>query len=189
MIVKEFIYKVADGSYTNNDIIEYATQKEDKMDLLWCLYFSDKAVEESTGKPQINDQAQISRIDKAISLISLKFNISLFNEPTSNQFNLPEELYCERSQALFNKAISDGLITIDGCKLKWNKTKCLLAYFIKRVYLEDDDGKPIDIDLKEKIINQLFNESRLSKAVSQLVDNRDGKPKRGSEIIDRLFKR
>lgn len=189
MIVKEFISKIADGSYTNNDIIEYAIQKEDKMDLLWCLYFADKVVIESTGKPQIIDEIQINRLDRAITLISQKFNISLFDKAIDDKFKLPNDLYNKRAQTLFDKAISTGLIIPNGDKLGWTKKKCLLAYFLKKVYLEDERGKTIQgqVCFPDKLLSNLFNVSRLGKDVSQLANNAGGKPKRGSEIIDNLF--
>jgi len=116
MIVKEFITKVADGTFTKNDIIEYANKKEDKLDLVWSLWFADKAVIESTGKPQINDNIQMNRIHDAISLISQKYNISLFDLSSSNDTltlsgSLSEDSILSKDQ--FNALKADFINNMD----------------------------------------------------------------------------
>ena len=183
MIIKEFITQIADGTLTKNDIIEYAAQKEDKLDLIWQLHFANIIVSESIGLPQVNNSAQINRIHDAISYISQKFNLSLLDNSENTKFKLPPELYSERAQYLFDKAIEVGLITIDGTNLKWTKKKVLLAYFLRSAYQYECRYKK---ELPAQELERLFNVSRLSKAVSQLSDNDKGKPKIDSEIIDRL---
>lgn len=184
MIVKEFISKIADGTFTKNDVIEYAALKKDKLDLIWNLWFADKVVIESTGKPQINDDIQMNRIHNAISLISQEFNVSLLDYNAKRKFMLSKELYNERAQRLFDKAIDIGLIIVEGENLKWTKRKVLLAYFLRSVYITQNSS---NTQLPERELGLLFKEARLSKAVTQLSDNKTGKPKIDSEIIDRII--
>lgn len=82
-----------------------------------------------------------------------------------------------------HKAIEKGYLekTLTGYKRKgW--TKAQLAYFLGH-FLNQDGTFP------DKDYCQMFNESRLSKALTQLADNKngDGKPK-GYNNIDELLK-
>ena len=70
MTTKEFIARIADGTYSKNDVIMQSAQFPDKEDLLWDLELADKACLVSTGKPQVTDEAQIARISKAIEWLS-----------------------------------------------------------------------------------------------------------------------
>ena len=94
-----------------------------------------------------------------------------------HNFNLSNE-----SIEIFQKALENGFIEINGQRLKWRKTKAMLAYFLEQL---KKDGE----NFQEKKYNLLFGESRLGKARSQLMNNKngDGKP-RGYENIDILFK-
>lgn len=73
MTTKEFIARIADGTYSKNDVIMQSEQFPDKEDLLWDLELADKVCLESTGKPQITDEAQITRISNAISWLSEEY--------------------------------------------------------------------------------------------------------------------
>ena len=69
MTTKEFIEKIANGTFSKNDVLIQSEVFPDKKDLLWDLWMADKACLDSTGKPQIEYEAQITRINKAISII------------------------------------------------------------------------------------------------------------------------
>jgi hypothetical protein len=98
------------------------------------------------------------------------------------QITLPKSLNTLRAKMYFLKALDDGLICLSNGKYSKGVgvTKALLAYFLRCVY--NGGGFP------EKELSLLFGESRLGKAVSQLMDNKTGggKPK-GYERVDRLF--
>lgn len=87
MTTKEFIAKIADGTFSKNDVIMQSAQFPDKEDLLWDLKLADKVCLESTGKPQITDEAQITRISNAISWLS-----EMYERDSPGESNLPPEL-------------------------------------------------------------------------------------------------
>jgi len=91
MIVKEFIEKVADGTFTDIDIIEYVSQKEDIKSVLRSLFMSDIVVIESTGKPQITDVRQKARIINAMYLIGEKFHVSWLDE--DDPINITKDVF------------------------------------------------------------------------------------------------
>ena len=97
MIVKEFIDKVADGTFTDIDVMEYVSQKKDIKSILESLWMADITVLESTGKPQVTDDRQRNRIQNAIFTISERFHIALIDifEPQqlNSKLNLENEKY------------------------------------------------------------------------------------------------
>ena len=87
MTTKEFIARIADGTYSKNDVIMQSAQFPDKEDLLWDLKLADKACLESTGEPQITDEAQITRISNAISWLSEEYE-----KDSPGEAVLPDEI-------------------------------------------------------------------------------------------------
>lgn len=87
MTTKEFIEKIANGTFSKNDVIMQSAQFPDKEDLLWDLKLADKACLESTGEPQITDEAQITRISNAISWLSEEYE-----KDSPGEAVLPDEI-------------------------------------------------------------------------------------------------
>lgn len=99
MTTKEFIARIADGTFSKNDVIMQSAQFPDKEDLLWDLKLADKVCLESTGKPQITDEAQITRISNAISWLSEMYErdspgeAEATTEPDkTNTYTIPNEI-------------------------------------------------------------------------------------------------
>ncbi len=83
MTTKEFIEYIANGTFSKNDVIMQSAPFPDKEDLIWDLWMADKACLESTGRPQVTDEVQISRIANAISIICEEYQIRLFESSRS----------------------------------------------------------------------------------------------------------
>jgi hypothetical protein len=99
---------------------------------------------------------------------------------------LPTELVTNEVKKQFAKAIQANIIEItpQGIRRK-NISKAQLAYFLQKIYQPNPDNK---VKFPDAELSRLFGESRLGKAASQLMDNKNngGKPK-GYDIIDKLF--
>ena len=100
--------------------------------------------------------------------------------------DLPTELVTIEVKKQFAKAIEANIIEItpQGIRKK-DISKALLAYFLQKIYQPNPDNK---VKFPDAELSRLFGESRLGKAASQLMDNKNngGKPK-GHNIIDKLF--
>ena len=101
---------------------------------------------------------------------------------------LPSELQTERAVKYFAKAVEMGFIekTETGYKSKF-QSKALLAYFLELVFCSDDEGRDNGLNFPETALNRLFNESRLSRAREQIMNNRTGKPS-GAKTVENIFK-
>lgn len=99
---------------------------------------------------------------------------------------LPTELVTNEVKKQFTKAIQANIIEItpQGIRRK-NISKAQLAYFLQKIYQPNPDNK---VKFPDAELSRFFGESRLGKAASQLMDNKNngGKPK-GYDIIDKLF--
>lgn len=99
---------------------------------------------------------------------------------------LPTELVTIEVKKQFAKAIQANIIEItpQGIRKK-DISKAQLAYFLQKIYQPNPDNK---VKFPDAELSRLFGESRLGKAASQLMDNKNngGKPK-GHNIIDKLF--
>ncbi|GHT50084.1 hypothetical protein FACS189440_16890 [Bacteroidia bacterium] len=214
MWVKEFIDKIADGTFTNNDIIEYADQKADKIGLLWNLYFADKDVIETTGKPQITDDRQINRISNAMDIISSSFNISIWNESNTAKPQQPAH-FTRQFTADEQKKLFDGLTngyflpqgtdyshfcyvfggTIPNDRkpfepLIWQKSLGLLAYMIDILFSDTDGTNLWETTAKCFVWKEKApNKNSMKNTVSKYREN-DGytkKPK-GYEYLDNILR-
>ena len=111
MKTKEFIEGIANGTFSKNDVIMQSAQFPDKEDLLWDLRLADKACLESTGKPQVTDEAQIARISNAIEWLSEVYENNSPGEAKAtiepdktNAYPIPEEIAnSERAMELLKK--------------------------------------------------------------------------------------
>jgi len=99
---------------------------------------------------------------------------------------LPTELVTIEVKKQFAKAIEANIIEItpQGIRKK-DISKAQLAYFLQKIYQPNPDNK---VKFPDAELSRLFGESRLGKAASQLMDNKNngGKPK-GYDTIDKLF--
>lgn len=99
---------------------------------------------------------------------------------------LPTELVTIEVKKQFAKAIQANIIEItpQGIRKK-DISKAQLAYFLQKIYQPNPDNK---VKFPDAELSRLFGESRLGKAASQLMNNKNngGKPK-GHNIIDKLF--
>lgn len=117
MKTKEFIEGIANGTFSKNDIIMLSEAFPDKKDLAWDLWMADKECLESTGKPQISDEAQISRISRAIDIISNEYQINIFTDDEKTHkrkakvhpVNIPDEI----SNTQFTREYMDNMFYTD----------------------------------------------------------------------------
>lgn len=100
--------------------------------------------------------------------------------------DLPTELVTNEVKKRFDKAIQANIIEItpQGIRRK-NISKAQLAYFLQKIYQPTPDNK---VNFPDTELSIFFGESRLGRAASRLMDNKNngGKPK-GYDIIDKLF--
>lgn len=100
---------------------------------------------------------------------------------------LSTELVTNEVKKQFAKAIQANIIEItpQGIRKRKDISKAQLAYFLQKIYQPNPDNK---VKFPDAELSRLFGESRLGKAASQLMDNKNngGKPK-GYDIIDKLF--
>ena len=99
---------------------------------------------------------------------------------------LPVELQTDEAIKRFERAEEAGIIVrIATGYRKKGITKAQLAYFLQRIYQADSQSGAKFPDAR---LSNLFGESRLGKAVAQLIDNKnDGGKPRGYKVIDGLF--
>ena len=99
---------------------------------------------------------------------------------------LPTELVTNEVKKQFAKAIHANIIEItpQGIRRK-NISKAQLAYFLQKIYQPNPANK---VNFPDTELSIFFGESRLGRAASRLMDNKNngGKPK-GYDIIDKLF--
>ena len=99
---------------------------------------------------------------------------------------LPVELQTDEAIKRFERAEEAGIIVrIATGYRKKGITKAQLAYFLQRIYQADSQSGAKFPDAR---LSNLFGESRLGKAIAQLIDNKnDGGKPRGYKVIDGLF--
>ena len=127
---------------------------------------------------QAGNDALISSIDEGVCNLDISKQIK--NQPQLSDI-LPEILRTEEAIPIFQKAVDTGLVDINGKKLKWNRTKSMLAYFMGHFFVNGV--------FPDTIYSSLFDVQRLGQAYYRLADNKHGeggKP-RGYEEIDKLF--
>ncbi|MBX2953463.1 MAG: hypothetical protein KF870_13220 [Leadbetterella sp.] len=113
--------------------------------------------------------------------------VELINPKQIPQLFLPKKLDTDRARILFNKAIQQGLIKVNGEYYEWlMESKALLAYFTEIIYCKDADGKDNYKRYPEKDLDNLFRESRLGKARGQIASNKKGGKPTNFQIIDDL---
>ena len=117
MTTKEFIEKIANGTFSKNDVLIQSEVFPDKKDLLWDLWMADKACVESTGKPQITDEAEIARISNAIGWLneSIEGNTPGETKATDHKHQehivIPDEIAnSPLAMELLNKCKGAGLL-------------------------------------------------------------------------------
>jgi len=175
----------------------------DKKDLAWDLWMADKECLESTGKPQISDEAQISRISRAIDIISNEYQINIFTDDEKTHkrkakvhpVNIPDEI----SNTQFTREYMDNVFYTDKSDesiikifnslkkfgyISTNTTESQFLAICGRGAFE----KPIvwiaGVRKLAYFIENLFgkcNESKWDKTVSCFID-KDKKPNKGSLI-------
>lgn len=105
---------------------------------------------------------------------------------TQALYDLPTELVTNEVKKQFDKAIQANIIEItpQGIRRK-NISKAQLAYFLQKIYQPNPANK---VNFPDTELSIFFGESRLGRAASRLMDNKNngGKPK-GYDIIDKLF--
>lgn len=100
--------------------------------------------------------------------------------------DLPTELVTNEVKKRFDKAIQANIIEITPQGIRRKKiSKAQLAYFLQKIYQPTPDNK---VNFPDTELSIFFGESRLGRAASRLMDNKNngGKPK-GYDIIDKLF--
>lgn len=105
------------------------------------------------------------------------------NTKRKQQVELPKDMNTELARKAFDIAIKLGFIEVDKDKYRWLKTNVLLAYLCSKLYCNDKDS---DKHLPESSISILFGISRIGSSLTQMMSNKNGKP-RGYEIIDNLL--
>ena len=185
MTTKEFIARIADGTYSKNDVIMQSAQFPDKEDLLCDLELADKACLESTGKPQITDEVQINRIAKAISILSEEYRISLVDTDShrvATSIKIPGELDTDLFRAFLNVAIQRGIIEKHNDSIKFNGSKALLSFACGVIFCGDYIGKdtltkyPVvkrghKAQFPQTSINELFGTKRIMQSRNQFIDS------------------
>ena len=107
--------------------------------------------------------------------------------PTTST-TIPTALDTPRAQKYILKAVEAGLAEHTATGMKWKgKTQMLLAYFCQRVWCETDEGKDNRQPFPEKALNQFWGCSRLGKARTQYISNKNGGKPGNFETIDKLF--
>ena len=205
MKASEFLTGVADGVLDKNDILEHCKayksncgEIESLLDEMMAYNLSLNShkivfvdTKEGTeikgyGGLTIEDSQKSDRICTAMGIIESWNERVEPQQPKTVAGRLPVELQTDEAIKRFARAEEAGVIvkTATGCR-KNNITKAQLAYFLKKIYqpnAQSGDSFP------DAVLSNLFGETRLGKASSQLMNNKktNGKPK-GYEVIDRLF--
>lgn len=198
MTTKEFIEGIANGTFSKNDIITLSETFPDKKDLAWDLWMADKECQESTGKPQISDEAQICRISRAIDIICNEYQVNIFSDNDSHTvpapIKIPEKMDTDLFRAFLNVAIQKGIIEKNNGTIKFKKGNALLAYACGVIFCGDHietDKITKDFvikrgyngDFPEKQLKEFFGIDRLSQSRSQII----GKLPRGYREIEDLL--
>lgn len=169
------------GATSDNSIIVEVMPEGEKPDLTEFVNTTDKNVLYPELKRICLEDAKGFPKDKQEKV---KYFLDAFKwQGESNNAQEPQQIsqqdkelerYCQR-------AIDKGYLvkTENGYKRTEKWTKAQLAYFLKCIY---------PLKIPEKKLNLLFDESRLGKAASQLMDNKtgNGKPK-NYQMVDELF--
>lgn len=204
MTVKDFMVAVIKGELAKNDILKFAKECEDRQDLCKELKFKAYAIENVIGTEIVgytengeplykrdfynycgaNFKDAVNRLEATIGAIE-NMDITASSTKGVNGFipdiTLPTKLNTERGRKYLRKAIEAGIIIQTDIGYKKNGiTKAQLAYLCRCIF-----G---DASFPDAELSVLFGESRLGKANSQLLNNKEGngKPK-GFQDIDRLF--
>ena len=98
---------------------------------------------------------------------------------------LPKELSSEEAKEMIETAIEAGLIEIDGYKLKWNKSKQLLAYYAEQMCKKLNIGKGEKTSWKP--FENLFGEKDLRFAKQEAMRFNYRFEPNGYEEIDSIF--
>lgn len=185
MITKDFIEKIANGTFSKNDVLIQSEVFPDKKDLLWDLWMADKACLDSTGKPQIEDEAQITRINKAISIIEQEYQVKLFDNDEHHtipvSINIPGEIDTDIFRAFVNISLRNGIIENNNGTIHFTKSNALLAFACGVIFCGDYVGtdkvtkRPVikrghDGLFPQSILGTFFGIKRLSQSRSQILD-------------------
>ncbi len=98
---------------------------------------------------------------------------------------LPKELSSEEAKEMIETAIEAGLIEIDGYKLKWTKSKQLLAYYAEQMCKKLNIGNGEKTSWKP--FENLFNETGLKNAKQDAMRFNCRFEPNGYAEIDNLF--
>lgn len=114
--------------------------------------------------------------------------LNLMSEPQQIQAKMILPVGLQTCDAIrrFDKAESAGIIIRTATGYRKNGiTKAQLAYFLKRIYLQDGISGGL---FPDKELSTIFGESRIGAALTALMNNKEGggKPK-GYNVIDNLF--
>ncbi len=199
MTTKEFIECIASGTFSNNDVIMQAASFPYKEDLIWDLWMADKGCQESTGRPQVTDEVQISRITNAISILCEEYQINPFENESHKvptPITIPEELDTDLFRAFLVVAIQQGIIEILSNTVKFKRGNALLAFACGAIFC----GDHVTIDtvtrenvikrgycalLPQKQLSSFFGVNRLSQSRNQII----GKAPMGYEEIEQILRR
>lgn len=98
---------------------------------------------------------------------------------------LPKELSSEKAKEMIETAIEAGLIEVDGYKLKWTKSKQLLAYYAEQMCKKLNIGKGEKTSWKP--FEKIFNEAGLKNAKQDAMRFNCHFEPNGYTEIDNLF--
>lgn len=98
---------------------------------------------------------------------------------------LPKELSSEKAKEMIETAIEAGQIEIDGYKLKWTKSKQLLAYYAEQMCKKLNIGKGEKTSWKP--FEKIFNETGLKNAKQDAMRFNCHFEPNGYTEIDNLF--
>ena len=170
------------GATSDNGIIVEVMPEGEKPDLTEFVNTTDKNVlypelkriclEDAKGLSK-DEQEKVKYFLDAF----IKFQGEINNAKKPQQLSQQDEEF----ESICQRAIDKEYLvkTENGYKRTEKWTKAQLAYFLRRIYPST---------FPENKLNNLFDENRLGKAVSQLLDNKtgDGKP-RYYQMVDELF--
>lgn len=191
MTTKEFIENIANGTFSKNDVLIQSEVFPDKKDLLWDLWMADKACLDSTGKPQVTDDAEITRISNAIGWLSEYFKINIYDEAEtpnhhhSDHLNIPDEIAnSQLAMELLNKCKEAGLLDENYQPIPdKNGKKGTTGWQLKQI--ADHIGKFCNFKNRWKTFGTLWGRSGVDKYKSGKGVRRDYIERQ--EIIDKLF--
>ena len=176
---REFILHVANGEYSDNDILNYLDGVKDVKALIDDLELSSVIVPRGYDKPIVNDEA-IHRIDRAISIIFQQYN-------TNTTCAEPNFMKLDKVVKAFDKAVEQSYMTKQDGRYKWIKDKgtllcALLGTMLYGDYVSNGDyrtkGGAESFPVKD--IEGYFGLKDISKKRYQLNGK---KPPRGYETM------